>query len=91
MLSLAETDTQPGNSTSTRPDKTLEEESLYKVRDYTAWEWGRFLGQAWEQTHLTPWTPTLLIQDLRLHTAFLLFTASHSRLWPEGGKRKPRG
>lgn len=51
---------------------------------------GRFLGQAWEQAHRTPWTPTLLIQDLRLQTAFLLFTASHSRLWPEGGKGKPR-
>lgn len=29
--------------------------------------------------------PTLLIQDLRLHMAFLLFTASHSRRWPAGG------
>lgn len=30
--------------------------------------------------------PTLLIHDLRLHRAFLLFTASHSRRWPAGRK-----
>lgn len=28
--------------------------------------------------------PTLLIQDFRLHMAFLRFTASHSRRWPAG-------
>lgn len=38
---------------------------------------------------LTSHPPTLLIQDLRLHMAFLLFTASHSRRWPEGGKGNP--
>lgn len=39
-------------------------------------------------SHLLPCPPTLLIQDLRLHMAFLLFTASHSRRWPagQGGK-----
>ena len=31
-----------------------------------------------------PCPPTLLIQDLRLHMAFLLFTASHRRRWPAG-------
>lgn len=30
--------------------------------------------------------PTLLIQDFRLHMAFLRFTASHSRRWPAGHK-----
>ena len=35
-------------------------------------------------SHLLPCPPTLLIQDLRLHMAFLLFTASHSRRWPVG-------
>ena len=35
-------------------------------------------------SHLLPCPPTLLIQDLRLHMAFLLFTASHSRRWPAG-------
>jgi len=35
-------------------------------------------------SHLLPSPPTLLIQDLRLHMAFLLFTASHSRRWPAG-------
>lgn len=35
-------------------------------------------------SRLLPCPPTLLIQDLRLHMAFLLFTASHRRRWPEG-------
>lgn len=41
-------------------------------------------------SHLLPSPPTLLIQDLRLHMAFLLFTASHSRRWPAGqGEGEP--
>lgn len=40
-------------------------------------------------SHVPPCPPTLLIQDLRLHMAFLLFTASHSRRWPAGRKGNP--
>lgn len=39
--------------------------------------------------HPSASSPTLLIHDLRLHKAFLLFTASHSRRWPAGRVGNP--
>lgn len=56
---------------------------LYKVRDPAMG-----IGEAPHgcPSHLTPHPPTLLIQDLRLHAALRLFTASHSRRWPAGRK-----
>lgn len=55
-------------------------------------------SEAWRQCEtlrvplqpLTAHSHTLLIQDLRLHMAFLLFTASHSRLWPARRESEPR-